>query len=928
MDDGRRAVWGATLLTTFEREEHVMKRLFIRTLLGVVALAISVSVATSARATPRDDLAAATPAPLPYRGGDESGEDETYSPFDEQLLANAQAADETTDPTGDEGTTPQLIDHADDLWAGAQEVARRVRQIAMLLAAGLIATGVVIMMFGGIGGGAGPQPAHILAFAMMGVVGILVWPEVMTRTKELCDATARYIDTFQFDHENDGIASATVRTFEDMGKGIGVSLEKPFWWQLMVAPYTQGLVYLAWFLAVFFYVLYRFVWQVGWLFLYIVGPFGMAAAATGTPTGIRIAKGLYMSVLNLACWPISISILFALLNLGIRDYAQDPSSIGGKQVMVALVVALMIPVTLAFTKQFLSGGGLDTNLAAFTSQMLTMAMLGALKMAGTMIAAVPAIAGAGVALGASAGAALKGMSALGGGLASAASSADEGGSGATATSGRVAPMPTTDGTARATAGGGGATPGVGAALLGVGRAVGGAIGSVAATGAETIGNMALAAAEAGAKESGHVASRYGVSDLFGSRSGGSASGSRRGARSSNGAPGYASGGGESGGGSPRPGGDGPGGPSDDVDAGPSATTSSGPRTSAIGPASTSSLGSGSGHGASPTERAPARAPGSGSPAPSGAVDDGATTSSVGSAPPAPAAAGADDRSATGAIGSAAPSPAEGGRTQGPAQGASTPGFGRGVGDPVADAGGASGERAPTQRSANLTGAARIPSIEELGLGSAFGSTAGGEDAPTTTSTTRTTFGASAGGPGSAGSGGAGGHGQAHGSPAGGSARVSTMEVGSGAATPPRVRSGPGGGVHPAWTGGAVDSGAPTIAGPGGSSYDGGSPEISTPSGGGATRPAASEPDAQASDDVVAIVEVDDTSGQESDVVGSSSNGGESINGSASTAPRGSTRAHTINRLISNAAARVDRRERRRVDPADQAHDARPPDSVY
>ncbi len=339
---------------------------------------------------------------------------------------------------------------------------------------------------------------------MLGVVGILVWPEVMSRTKELADATARYIDTFQFDGQQHGIASATVRTFDDMGRGIEKSFEKSFFWTIIVAPYTQGLVYLAWFLAVFFYALYRFVWQVGWLFLTIVGPFGMAAASTGTPMGIKIAKGTYMSVLNLACWPIGISILFALLNLGIHDYAQDPTSIGGKQAMVALIVALMIPVTLAFVKVFLSGGGLDTNLASFASQMTVMATLGALQMAATALSAIPGIAGpvaAGLGhLAGSARQALGGMSTRA--AAEGPSSSEEGVSEAGRVPRAVAPMPANAGSGLGASGRQSAQAGSG--FREAGTAALGALGRTAWTGAASIANMAVAAADAGARESGHI----------------------------------------------------------------------------------------------------------------------------------------------------------------------------------------------------------------------------------------------------------------------------------------------------------------------------------------------------------------------------------------------------------------------------------------
>lgn len=467
---------------------------------------------SSAPASPTIAIPIGGPGAAPVVSGPVS-----RSPFDDQLRANVEA-DDAPDQTGDEGTTGQIFDHYDQMLAGATEVARRVQRVCLMMAAALIATGVLLMMYGGFGGGSGPEPARIVAFAMLGVVGIFVWPEIMSRTKELADATAYSIDTFQFDGEHDGLASATVRTFNDMGKGITTAFEKSFFWALIQAPYSQGLFYLGWFLAIAFYVLYRFVWQLGWLFLYIIGPFGMAAACTGTPQGLRIAKGVYMSTLNLACWPIAISVLFALLNRGIHDYAQDPSSIGMKQALISLIIAFSIPMALGFVKVFLSGGGLDTNFAAHASRMTVMATLGALQMAGTLVGAVPGVGGAVGRVAASAGAAMRGMARPGQEMDDAAGSV-AGASVSAQASGRVAPMPAPSsrgGTGGTNAGGAtSATVGVLAGIGQVGAALGGALARTAYAGAATLGQMAVAAADAGARESGHI---HGVS-LAPSRSG-------------------------------------------------------------------------------------------------------------------------------------------------------------------------------------------------------------------------------------------------------------------------------------------------------------------------------------------------------------------------------------------------------------------------
>lgn len=313
-------------------------------------------------------------------------------PFGDQLAANA-AADEPPGQTGDEGHTLQILENADDLIRGGAELARRIQQLSLILCAMMIGLGVVMANLGSFTG-RDIRPVAIAAYGLGGAIGILVYPQLMDFTKEICDSTAYFIDTFQFRIQQDGAVSSAVAVFEEMEASIGAAFEKAEFWTLLTSSFSALLMYLAWFLMILFYEGYRFIWQVGWIALLVTGPFAMAAAATGTQAGTRIARGWVMSVLNLAVWPIAISILFALLRLGLGNFGADPGSIGLKQALVAFIVAFMIPVVLGLTKTFLHGGGLDTNIAAFANQMSTIATLGALKVAGTAMSHVPVVGGA------------------------------------------------------------------------------------------------------------------------------------------------------------------------------------------------------------------------------------------------------------------------------------------------------------------------------------------------------------------------------------------------------------------------------------------------------------------------------------------------------------------------------------------------------
>lgn len=624
-------------------------------ILGVLLLAASFVVAASSL------------FPVLAQRAQSPGPDSTYETFAGALDENGEGAAEITHgdskTTGDEGGTIKVLDNADAMYKGAREMVRRQQGLCMLMASTMLALGIMISLAGEVRG-VEANPGRVIGSAMIGTIGIMVYPWVMDQLDTTTTAIAKWIDTFQFQSTTGQAASATVRVWHGIEEAIGKSIQSADWWTLLTSPISSFLWVIAFVVAIIAQTCVDFGQQVGWLFLLIAGPWSLSLFSTGTQWGANVAKGCALSAVVVASVKIPVAVVYFLLDLGIRNFAQDPQSVGIKAAVIGILLALSIFASVVWTKNYLSGGGLDTNAIGFANQMLGMMTVGAIGIARTLGSQIPVL-----------GRVADRMGEAAQGLAGGGSSDGAGGTSPrsvnTDSPKKVAPLP-----------GLGAPHAAGAARGGRAAAhddeqpgFWSAAGAVGGATLATAGNMLVAAQDLGNRDAGHI--RTGPWDTYQKPKPARRHGSARGAGS--GAGGTTAGddaAGDAGSPPPGPSGPGTGGPGP---AGPG-TASENPPTQPRAAAAAAGAGFGAGPGASANATNATNGASNGAgpqtlrrhAAPAGSSSGAAPAADTADDGSSPAATVADGASSSGSAQPGAPdarsAPATNGVSAGPAHG--------------------------------------------------------------------------------------------------------------------------------------------------------------------------------------------------------------------------------------------------------------------